>query len=92
MDTFLDLGSFQAIQKRVCSMSSDQIRELGVLLLAIHVHDIHCLPLNNSDVVASLGSLDGWEEKQVCIASLVNVLNNILKFFHEMMTDFCVQL
>ena len=55
---------FQVIGQ-ICTMSSVQLRRLGIVAYTLSDNEISCLENLDDDAVASLGTLSEWSQTQV---------------------------
>lgn len=49
----------------ICQLTTDDYLSMGNIVLAMTTDNINCLPLNNTDIVTSLGMQHEWTEMQV---------------------------
>ena len=60
MTHFQDVGSGS-----LCSLSSEDLSNMGYLATGLTSSDISCLDNLDNDAVAALGGLSSWSEEQV---------------------------
>ncbi|XP_053385869.1 uncharacterized protein LOC123563183 isoform X2 [Mercenaria mercenaria] len=86
-DALLAKAKTALSKNNVCEMETSDLVNLGVVALAFEETDLSCLPLSDSSLVTSLGSLEEWTTAELTALAVRYMSTNTLSDLSTLTSD-----